>query len=82
MDEDVKKELRRMMRDTEMKVTSSLLKWVYRKEGKSLPDERDLQERSRIIVDQTKKTISQRGKNIWNEFKNVYQKKSSEEKPD
>ena len=82
MDEDVKKGLKRVMIDTEMKVTESFLKWVYKKEGKALPDNLDLQKRSRTIVEQTNRTLSKRGKNIWNEFKSACQKKSPEEDED
>ncbi|MBW1800442.1 MAG: hypothetical protein JRJ85_06895 [Deltaproteobacteria bacterium] len=82
MDEDVKKGLKRMMLETEAKVTESFLKWVYKKEGKAVPDDLDLKERSRIIVDQTNKTLSKSGKNIWNEFKSACQEKSPEEEED
>ena len=82
MDEDVKKGLKRMMRDTEMKVTESFLKWVYKKEGKALPEDIDLQKKSRFIVEKTNRILSNRGKNIWNEFKSACQKKSPEEDND
>ena len=82
MDEDVKKGFKRIMLDTEMKVTESFLKWVCKKEGKALPDDIELQKRSRFIVEETNKTLSKRGKNIWNEFKSACHKKSPEEDND
>jgi hypothetical protein len=79
MDDELKKNLKRMTKKTEMKLTESILRWRYKKEGKQIPADQDLEGRSRLILDQAHKTISKRGKNIWNELKKAYQNKREKE---
>ena len=75
MDEEFKKNLKKIAEDAETKVTESILRWKYKKEGKELPGNKNLETQSRIIVEQAHRTLSKRGKNVWDEIKKAYQKK-------
>lgn len=77
MDDELKKNLKKVTEKTEIKLTESILRWKYKKEGKEIPVDQDLEGQSRLILDQAHKTISKRGKNIWNELKKAYQKKGA-----
>ena len=79
MDDDLKKNLKRMTEKTEIKLTESLLRWKYRKEGKEIPADQNLGDQSRLIMEQAHKTLSKRGKNIWNELKKAYRKREAKE---
>jgi len=79
MDEEIKRGLKKIGRNAEIRVTESILRWKYRKEGKEIPDDQNLEQQSRLIADQTHQTLSRRGKNIWNELKNAYRKGQSKE---
>ena len=63
-----------MLQETENKVAMSLLRWKYKREGKRLPRERDMERRSREITDRANEVISRSGRNIWKEIKKAYQK--------
>lgn len=79
MDDETKREIKKIARNTEVKVTESILRWKYRKEGKRVPEDGDLRTQSRDVADKAHKIISQRGKNIWKEFKKAYQKPREED---
>jgi len=81
MDDDLKKNLKALTEKTEIRLTESLLKWKYKKEGKEIPEDQNLKDQSRLIMEQAHKTISKRGKNIWNELKKAYGKKETKEEP-
>ena len=73
--------LRQAARDTEIRLTGSLLKWKYKKEGKELPDDQMVEHQSRIVTDQVHQILSRRGKSIWRELKEACLKKSTKEDP-
>jgi len=79
MDEDLKKGLKKMAKNAEMKVAESLLRWKYRKEGKKVPDDESIGQQSKIISDQAHHIIAKRGKNIWEGLKEAYQKGKKKE---
>ena len=79
MDDDLKKNLKKMTEKTEIRLTESLLRWKYRKEGKEIPADQNLEGQSRLIMEQAHKTISKRGKNIWNTLKKAYRKREAKE---
>ena len=79
MDEDLKKGLKKMGKNAELKLTESLLRWKYRKEGKVIPDDEDLGERSKVIAEQAHKIITERGKSIWGELTKAYRKRQKSE---
>ncbi|MBN1830562.1 MAG: hypothetical protein JW896_00465 [Deltaproteobacteria bacterium] len=74
MDEDLKKGLKKMGKSAELKLTESLLRWKYRKEGKVIPDDENLGEQSKVIAEQAHKIIAKRGKSIWGELTKAYRK--------
>jgi hypothetical protein len=79
MDEGVKKNLKDMAERTEARLTESLLRWKYRKEGKEIPTDRSVEAQSRRILDQVHKTLSKRGKNVLNQFRKAVRKKETRE---
>ena len=74
MDNDIKSDLKRIVRDTEIKVAESILRWKHKREGKKIPDKQGLKQRSQLITDQAHETLSRRGRTVWKEFKKAYQK--------
>jgi len=46
MDEEIKKGFKRIARNTGVKVTESILRWKYKKEGKTIPDDQSLEVQS------------------------------------
>ena len=79
MDEELKKGLRRIGKNAELKLTESILRWKYRKEGKRIPDDENIGEQSKAITDQAHQIIAKRGKSIWVGFKQAYQKGQKKE---
>lgn len=79
MDEDIKRGLKKIARNTETMLTGSVLRWKYKKEGKKIPTNQELEHKSQIIADQAHKIISKRGKNIWNVLKKAYRESQKEE---
>ena len=79
MDEDIKRGLKKIARNTETMLTGSLLRWKYKKEGKKIPNNQELEQQSQLITDQAHKIISKRGKNIWNELKRAYKERQKKE---
>lgn len=79
MDEDIKRGLKKIAKNTEIRVAESLLRWKHKKEGKKMPDEEDIGRQSEAIADQANQIIAKRGKNIWEELKRVYQKGQKKE---
>lgn len=79
MDEDIKRGLRKIARNTEIKVAESLLRWKYKKEKGKIPHDEDIVQKSKVIADQAHEIITKRGKNIWKEFKKAYHKGQKKE---
>ena len=79
MDEDLKKGLKKMGKNAELKLTESLLRWKYRKEGKVIPNDEDLGEQSRVIAEKAHRIITERGKSIWGELTQAYRKTQNRE---
>jgi transcriptional regulator of met regulon len=80
MDEQTKKDLKKIARKTESRVTESILRWTYKKQGKPVPQNPDLQRRSRVITEEANQIISRRGKTVWKELKKaVFDKKTKGE---
>ena len=74
MDQELKKNIKKVARDTESRVAESILRWKYKKEGRTLPDEQNLGQKSRLITEQANEIISKRGKRVWKEIKKSYRK--------
>lgn len=79
MDEELKKGLKKIAKNAELKVAESLLRWKYKKEGKRVPDDESIGQQTRDITDQAHKIIAKRGKSIWEGFREAYEKAKKEE---
>jgi hypothetical protein len=77
MDKQTKEDLKKVAQDTETRVTESILRWKYKKQGKPVPQNPELQRRSRAIADQANQIISRRGKTVWKELKKAVLKKKT-----
>jgi len=74
MEEKTKKNLKKMAQETEVRVTRSILRWKYKKEGKPAPLDYQLENESRQVAYRAHQVIAKRGKNAWMELKKVYLK--------
>jgi hypothetical protein len=79
MDEQIKKNVKKLARDVENKVARSILRWKYKKEGKPYPLEHQLENESRYVAEKAHDVIAKRGKTVLNEFKKVYFSKDGKE---
>jgi hypothetical protein len=79
MDNDLKEGMKNILKATEVKITESILRWKYRKEGKGIPGESELQHRSHVISQKANEILTRRGKSIMKEFKEVYRKEGKDE---
>ena len=79
MDEELKKGLKKMAKNAELKVAESLLRWKYKKEGKRVPDDESIGQQTKTITDQAHQIIAKRGKRFWEGFKEAYEKAKKEE---
>jgi hypothetical protein len=79
MDEEIKKDLKKAAQRAEAKVAESLLRWKYKKDGRSLPDSEHLESQSRLIADQANQVIARHGRKVWHELKKAYRKRREEE---
>jgi hypothetical protein len=72
MDEQIKKNVKKLALDAENKVARSILRWKYKKDGKTVPEEHQLDNESRYVAEKAHQVIAKRGKNVLNELKKVY----------
>ena len=82
MDKTLKKEIKKFAKEGEAKLIGSLFRWRYRKDKRSAPTNQEIEERSRVFVDQAHQILSKRGKNIWGELKKGVQELKKEEEPE
>ncbi len=78
MDEETKGNLKKIGKKTEIKVARSILRWKYKREGKPVPLDSQLESQSKYIADQAHQVIARRGKSVWKELKKVYHKNTGE----
>jgi NADH:ubiquinone oxidoreductase subunit E len=79
MDEQIKKNVKKLARDAENKVARSILRWKYKKEGKPIPVEHQLENESRYVAEKAHQIIAKRGKTVLNELEKVYFKDDQKE---
>ena len=79
MDEELKKNLKRLGFETETRLTRSLLRWKYRREGRGIPAEQELDEQSRRVAETAHGKLGRAGKSVWRELKRVYSPDKSDE---
>jgi len=80
--EEIKTDLKKIARETEVKLTGFLLKWKERREGNENPDMVEIERKSRVIADKANEIVGRRGKKVFEEIKGVYFKKTREEDKD
>ncbi len=72
MDEDMKKRFRRFAEEVEIGAVRSILKWKYKKEGKTTPSDVQLDQQSREAASLANDVITRTGKTVWHDLKGVY----------
>jgi hypothetical protein len=72
MDEETKKTLKKLTQDTEARFARSILRWKYKRDGRAIPVDRQLDELSRDVADQAHQVIVSSSRNIWRELKKAY----------
>jgi len=72
MDEDMKNKLKRFAEKAEIGAVRSILKWKYKKEGKSIPSDVQLDQQSRDAASLANDVITKTGKTVWHDLKEVY----------
>jgi rubrerythrin len=79
MDDDLKKNLKSLARQTEVKVARSILRWKLKREGRPIPVEEQLDQHSEHIVEKANDVLSQGGKRVWDELRQVYRGNTARE---
>jgi CHASE3 domain sensor protein len=69
-----KSDLKEIARQTETKLTESILRWKYRKQRKPVPADDVLERRSEQVRDEAHRIISEKGKRVWEEIRNAYRR--------
>ena len=64
MDEEIKKGLKEIAKKAETRMAKSILLWKYKKEGKEIPREKEIQRESAEFMDRANRVISKRGKHF------------------
>jgi rubrerythrin len=72
MDDDLKKNLKSLARESEVKLARSILKWKLKREGRPVPVDEQLDQHSQDIVAKANDVLSKGGKRVWGELRNVY----------
>jgi hypothetical protein len=63
-----------MARSAEARLTESLLRWKYKKEGKTPPSDEQLKSQSKTVTGQVNEILLRRGKSLWKELKSRTEK--------
>jgi hypothetical protein len=77
--EEIKGDIKKIAKETEVKLTGFLLKWKERREGNDAPDMEAIERQSRIITDKANEIVGRRGRKVFEEIKGVYFKKTTKE---
>ena len=77
MSKEIKKDIKKVAKEAETKVTEAILRFKYSSDGQKIPDKKNLEQQSKVITDQANKLLSKSGKSLWNEIKEIYHKKNT-----
>ncbi|MFH0843903.1 MAG: hypothetical protein V1930_00365 [Pseudomonadota bacterium] len=77
---DLKENLKKIAKETEIRLAKSILLWKYKKEGKPIPNDGEVELKTKVFTSQAHNVISRRGKNIWNEIKRAYRQEDKKGK--
>lgn len=80
MEQETKKNLKKMAEEAEMRVTRSILRWKYKKEDKPVPPASQLENESRQIAGRAHDIVAKRGRNVFDELKKVYKGRGPKKK--
>ena len=72
MDEHMKAKLRRLAEAAEIGAARSVLKWKYKKEGKNVPSDAQLNQQSRDAASLARDVLTKTGKTVWHDLKEAY----------
>ncbi len=72
MEKDIKKNLKKISAEAETRVARTVLRWKYKKEGKHIPSDSELETASRQIAGHVHQVITRRGESVLNDFKKIY----------
>ena len=78
--DNIKKSLKKITKNAEKSIAKSIINWKFNKEGKTPPDEAQLEAISTTVTDEANEIISRKSKDIWHSIKKSY--KSSENSKD
>ena len=78
--DNIKKSLKKITKNAEKSIAKSIINWKFNKEGKTPPDEAQLEAISTTVTDEANEIISRKSKDIWHSIKKSY--KSSENRKD
>jgi hypothetical protein len=72
MDDEFKRNIKKVIQQAEMRVSRSILRWKYKKEGRTVPGDHQLENESRNVASRAHEVVVKRGKNVWDELRKVY----------
>ena len=75
----MKNKLRRFAEGVEIGAVRSILKWKYKKEGKNVPSDVQLDQQSREAASLANDVIAKTSKTVWQDLKEVYGKRAENE---
>lgn len=82
MDDKIKKNIKKVIQQTENSVSKSILRRLYKKAGRPVPLDHQLDNESRRVAARAHEVIAERGKKAWDELRKVYLKTDrKKEKP-
>ena len=76
----IKKNILKAIQDAELGVAKSLILWKRRKNNMEIPKDIQLEKESRRVAGKAHEVISERGRSVWKEIKQVYGNKKTENK--
>ncbi len=74
MDDKKTGPLSEMAQNIEVRLTESLLRWRYKRQGKTPPADDSLKSQSRIVTEQVNEILLRRGKNLLKELRSKHEK--------
>ena len=74
MDDEIKKNIKKVIQQAETSVSKSILRRLYKKAGRPVPSDHQLDNESRRVAARAHEVIAERGKKVWDELRKVYVK--------
>ena len=79
IEKDMKNNLKKLVKDTEVKLTESILKWKIKRSGENMPNKKVLEHNSRLIAEQANRILSGKAKKFLNDVKKAYNESKKRE---